>query len=69
MEWFNIASVEEMRGRVSLKTAADPADFERASYIHALHTVECLDIGGRRLIDYSGAALLFNFEDSSNWRC
>jgi dihydroorotate dehydrogenase (fumarate) len=37
MEWHKVASVEEMRGRVSLKTAADPGDFERANYIHMLH--------------------------------
>jgi dihydroorotate dehydrogenase (fumarate) len=37
MEWNNLSSVEEMRGRVSLKTAADPGDFERANYIRALH--------------------------------
>jgi hypothetical protein len=37
MEWNKVASVEEMRGRVSLKTAADPGDFERANYIHMLH--------------------------------
>ena len=38
MEWANISSVDEMRGRVSLKTAADPEGFERANYIRALHT-------------------------------
>ena len=37
MEWNKVASVEEMRGRVSLKTVADPGDFERANYIHMLH--------------------------------
>jgi hypothetical protein len=37
MEWNKISSVEEMRGRVSLKTAADPGDFERANYIRTLH--------------------------------
>ena len=38
MEWSNIPSVEAMRGRVSLKTAPDPSGFERANYIHALHS-------------------------------
>jgi dihydroorotate dehydrogenase (fumarate) len=38
MEWNRVPSVEEMRGRVSLKTAANPDDFERANYIHALHS-------------------------------
>jgi len=38
MEWSKIPSVEAMRGRVSLKTAADPSGFERANYIHALHS-------------------------------
>ena len=37
MEWHKVSSVEEMRGRVSLKTVADPGDFERANYIHMLH--------------------------------
>ncbi len=37
MEWYKVPSVEEMRGRVSLKTVADPSDFERANYIRALH--------------------------------
>src|SRR5580765_33132 len=38
MEWSNMPSVEAMRGRVSLKTASDPSGFERANYIHALHS-------------------------------
>ncbi len=38
MEWNRVPSVEEMRGRVSLKTVADPGDFERANYIRALHS-------------------------------
>jgi dihydroorotate dehydrogenase (fumarate) len=37
MEWNEIASLESVRGRVSLMTAADPALFERANYIRALH--------------------------------
>lgn len=37
MEWYKVPSVEEMRGRVSLKTASHPEDFERANYIRALH--------------------------------
>jgi dihydroorotate dehydrogenase (fumarate) len=38
MEWSEVPSVEAMRGRVSLKTAADPSGFERANYIHALQS-------------------------------
>jgi dihydroorotate dehydrogenase (fumarate) len=37
MEWNHLASLDEVRGRVSLKTASHPEDFERANYIHALH--------------------------------
>jgi dihydroorotate dehydrogenase (fumarate) len=36
MDWYKMPSIEAMRGRVS-QTAADPTDFERANYIHALH--------------------------------
>jgi dihydroorotate dehydrogenase (fumarate) len=32
-----ISDIDRMRGCVSLKSSADPANFERASYIHALH--------------------------------
>lgn len=38
MEWQDIASVDEMRGRVSLATIADADAFERANYIRALHS-------------------------------
>jgi dihydroorotate dehydrogenase (fumarate) len=38
MEWYKVPSVDAMRGRVSLKTAADPSGFERANYIHALQS-------------------------------
>jgi dihydroorotate dehydrogenase (fumarate) len=38
MEWHHVPSVEAMRGRVSLQSAADPSTFERANYIHALHS-------------------------------
>lgn len=37
MDWYKMPSIEEMRGRVSLKAVANPANFERANYIHALH--------------------------------
>lgn len=37
MDWYRIPSVESMRGRVSLKHSDNPADFERANYIRALH--------------------------------
>jgi dihydroorotate dehydrogenase (fumarate) len=39
-EWMDsheFAEIGHMRGRVSLKTSVDPANFERASYIHQLH--------------------------------
>jgi dihydroorotate dehydrogenase (fumarate) len=37
MEWNKLSSIDAVRGRVSLKTVVDPADFERANYIRALH--------------------------------
>lgn len=37
MEWHRLTSVGDVRGRVSLKTAAHPEDFERANYIRTLH--------------------------------
>ncbi len=37
MEWQHTASVDEMRGRVSLKDSPDAAAFERANYIRTLH--------------------------------
>ena len=39
-EWMqrtDVPEIDRMRGRVSLKNSADPANFERASYIHTLH--------------------------------
>jgi hypothetical protein len=41
MDWNKLSSVEETRGRVSLKNAANPGDFERANYIRALHRWSC----------------------------
>jgi dihydroorotate dehydrogenase (fumarate) len=38
MEWQHIPSVDEMCGRVSLRTTADPSAFERANYIRTLHS-------------------------------
>jgi len=38
MEWHKIASVAEVRGRVSLKRTPSPAAFERANYIKALQS-------------------------------
>jgi dihydroorotate dehydrogenase (fumarate) len=38
MKWQQIESLDEMRGRVSLETTRDPSSFERAHYIHALHS-------------------------------
>ena len=37
MERHQVSSVDDMRGRVSLQTSIDPANFERANYIRALH--------------------------------
>jgi dihydroorotate dehydrogenase (fumarate) len=37
MEQHQCATVEEMRGRVSLLSSADPSSFERANYIRTLH--------------------------------
>ena len=39
-EWLQrneVPDIDQMRGRVSLKTSAHPANFERAAYIHTLH--------------------------------
>lgn len=38
MEWHEMTTMAEMRGRVSLATVADAEAFERANYIRALHT-------------------------------
>jgi dihydroorotate dehydrogenase (fumarate) len=38
MERHDIRSIGEMRGRVSLRTAADPAALERAHYLQTLHS-------------------------------
>jgi dihydroorotate dehydrogenase (fumarate) len=38
MEWQQLASMDEVRGRVSLLRVADPSAFERANYIRALHS-------------------------------
>jgi dihydroorotate dehydrogenase (fumarate) len=40
MTWYKVASVEQMRGRVSLSTVADAGCFERANYIRSLHVWE-----------------------------
>jgi dihydroorotate dehydrogenase (fumarate) len=37
MEWHQCASLDEMRGRVSLINSPDPSSFERANYIRTLH--------------------------------
>ena len=38
MEWQNLASLREVRGRSSLAQTADPSAFERANYIRALQS-------------------------------
>ena len=38
MEWHKMDSLDEVRGRVSLKQTSDPAAFERANYIRALQS-------------------------------
>ena len=37
MQRHEIPRIDDLRGRVSLQSSADPANFERASYIRALH--------------------------------
>ena len=37
MEWHQFASVDLVRGQLSLQHAADPSAFERANYIRTLH--------------------------------
>jgi dihydroorotate dehydrogenase (fumarate) len=41
MEWHKLSSLTEVRGRVSLARAPDPAAFERANYIRALQSWKC----------------------------
>jgi dihydroorotate dehydrogenase (fumarate) len=38
MEWQKVTSLDDVRGRVSLKHTIDPAAFERANYIRALQS-------------------------------
>ena len=38
MEWNHVERLDDMRGRLSLQTTSDPASFERAQYIHTLHS-------------------------------
>jgi dihydroorotate dehydrogenase (fumarate) len=38
MEWHKVASLADVRGRVSLKRCTNPAVFERANYIRALQS-------------------------------
>jgi dihydroorotate dehydrogenase (fumarate) len=38
MEWHKLDTLDDVRGRASLKRTADPAAVERAHYIHALHS-------------------------------
>ena len=38
LEWNKVSSLAEVRGKLSLQTTGDPAAFERAQYIKALHT-------------------------------
>ena len=38
MEWHKVTSLDDVRGRVSLKHTQDPAAFERANYIRALQS-------------------------------
>jgi dihydroorotate dehydrogenase (fumarate) len=37
MDDNGVADIDQMRGGVSLQASADPANFERAAYIHTLH--------------------------------
>jgi dihydroorotate dehydrogenase (fumarate) len=38
MEWHQLPTIDEVRGRVSLKPTADPASFERGNYIRTLQS-------------------------------
>jgi dihydroorotate dehydrogenase (fumarate) len=38
MEWHELTTLDEARGRVSLRHTNDPGAFERANYIRALHS-------------------------------
>jgi dihydroorotate dehydrogenase (fumarate) len=38
LEWHHAATLDEMRGVVSLETTGDPGAFERAHYIRTLHS-------------------------------
>ena len=38
LEWNKVASLDEVKGRVSLRHTSDPAAFERANYIRALQS-------------------------------
>jgi dihydroorotate dehydrogenase (fumarate) len=40
MEGHGVAHIDDMRGRASLKDVVDPAAFERAHYIKALHRLK-----------------------------
>ena len=40
MEHHEIAHIDDMRGRASLKDVVDPSAFERAHYIKALHSLK-----------------------------
>ncbi len=48
MEWQHVGTIDEMRGRVSASQVTDPAAFERANYIRALHTWDSYPQGIRR---------------------
>ena len=41
MEWHKLPTLAEVRGRVSLEGAPDPAAFERANYIRVLQSWKC----------------------------
>jgi hypothetical protein len=38
LEWHKMASLDDARGAVSLKTTGDAGSFERAHYIRTLHS-------------------------------
>jgi hypothetical protein len=40
MEHHEIAHIDDMRGRASLKDVVDPSAFERAHYFKALHSLK-----------------------------
>ena len=56
MDWQKLSSLEEVRGRVSLKQSADPAAFERANYIRALQAGAIMGANANQACDCCSSA-------------